>query len=429
MCSSDLKFWYDYYSYYYRDSDWNDSIYASATKYSERQQQTWGYTPRQTPASNPATQQILSAVRIYSLHNKKFAEYTLINPFITQFQHGEHSQGTDGGTLENTMTIQYQAVKYEYGQVSEDTVTGFAYLTYDSRPSPMGTTNITDRNVHDLNEGLTGLPGILNNIKNINGAAIVGGALSAAGSGLLTGALGFGVANAGAGIKAIAGSASDLLGRAKSGLGKVLSNGQKIDGITSAGDLNLPSDAPGAETTNSIQAKIDQVTAQIAADEQAIEQANADLEAGKAEQAQLEAQIESDTYTLEYDPNLTEEDIAALQQIIDDNKAKLANVIDNNATLEENIGGLTDAVLENQYKLDELQRAQDPSGNSPEEGGAGSADSKTEYDPESGETITTNPDGSTTVVSADGSVYTTPQQNATDYPNASSNQSEPYPDP
>ena len=287
------------------------------------------------------------------------------------------------------------------------------------------TTNITDRNVHDLNEGLTGLPGILNNIKNINGAAIVGGALSAAGSGLLTGALGFGVANAGAGIKAIAGSASDLLGRAKSGLGKVLSNGQKIDGITSAGDLNLPSDAPGAETTNSIQSRIDQVTAQIAADEQAIEQANADLEAGKAEQAQLEAQIESDTYTLEYDPNLTEEDIAALQQIIDDNKAKLANVIDNNATLEENIGGLTDAVLENQYKLDELQRAQDPSGNSPEEGGAGSADSKTEYDPESGETITTNPDGSTTVVSADGSVYTTPQQNAVDNPDASSNQNTP----
>lgn len=415
------NFWYDYYSYYYRDSDWNESIYAAPTKYSERQQQTWGYTPRQTPASSPATQQFLSAIRIYSLHNKKFTEYTLINPTITQFQHGEHAQGGEAGTLENSMTVQFQAVKYQYGQVSEDTVTGFASLLYDNRTSPMGTTAITDRTIHDMSEGLTGLPGIVNNLKNINGTAILGGALSTIGSGLLTGAVGFGVANFGTGIKAIAGGAADLLGKAKEGLGTVLSNGSKVDfsKIGFGSQTGLPSDPIGASTSQ--QTAIDQTTAQIAADEAAIEQANADLEAGKAEQTQLEAQIESDTYTLEYDPNLSQEDITALQQIIDDNKAKLANVIDNNAAISENIDGLTTSVFDNKAKLEELQRAQNPSGNSPEEGGPGDG-SKTEYDPESGETITTNPDGSQTIVSADGSVYTNPQQNPVDNPNASSNQ-------
>jgi len=415
------NFWYDYYSYYYRDSDWNDSIYSAPTKYSERQQQTWGYTPRQTPASSPATQQFLNAIRIYSLHNKKFAEYTLINPTITQFQHGEHAQGGDVGTLENTMTVQYQAVKYQYGQVSEDTVTGFATLMYDNRSSPMGTTDITDRTVHDMNAGLTGLPGIINNLKNINGTAILGGALSSVGSGLLTGAVGFGVANLGTGIKAIAGGASDLLGKAKEGLGTVLSNGSKVDfsKIGFGDQAGLPSDPIGASTSQ--QTAIDQVTAQIAADEAAIDQANADLEAGKAEQARLEAQIESDTYSLEYDPNLSQEDITALQQIIDDNKAKLTKVIDNNATLVENIDGLQNAVFENNNKLTELQTAQNPSGNSADEGGPG-PDSNTIHDPESGDTITTNPDGSQTIVSADGSVYTNPQQNPVDNPNASSNQ-------
>lgn len=422
------NFWYDYYSYYYRDSDWNDSIYAAPTKYSPRQQQTWGYTPRQTPASNPATQQFLSAIRIYSLHNKKFAEYTLLNPTITQFQHGDHANSNDAGTLENTMTVQFQAVKYQYGQVSEDTVTGFATLSYDTRESPLGTTPVTDRKVHEMNEGLTGLPGIINNIKNINGSAILGGALSTVGSGLLTGAVGFGIANAGSGIKAIAGGASDLLGKAKSGLGKVFSNGSNIDGSALTGNNGLPSDPPAPQTAEQIQASIDQVTAQIAADEAAIEQANLDLQDGQQEQARLEAQIEADTYNLEYDPNLTEEDIAALEQIIADNRAKLSTVIDNNSTLVENIDGLQNSVFENNSRLTELQTAQNPSGNSPEEGGPGDG-SKTEYDPQSGETITTNPDGSQTIVSADGSIYTNPQQNPVDNPNASSNQANPYPDP
>jgi hypothetical protein len=414
------KFWYDYYSYYYRDSDWNENIYRAASKYSERQNQIWGYTPRQYPASSSATQQFLTAIRIYSLHNKKFTEYTLINPIITQFQHGEHAQGGEAGTLENSMTVAYQAVKYHYGTVSEDTVSGFATLNYDSRPSSMGTTPVGDRTIHDMAEGLTGIGGILNNLKNLNGAALLGGALSAAGGALLTRGLSDG------GITALAGGASSLLGKAKAGLGKVFSNGEKVDGALQGLGNGLPSDNDGASTDP--QAQIDQVSAQLTADEEAIDQALADLEAGQAEQAQLEAQIESDTYTLEYDPNLSDEDIAALEQLITDNKAKLVDVIDSNASIQDNIDGLTTSVLDGRAKLDELLTVQNPSGNSADEGGPG-PDSQTIHDPESGDTITTNPDGSQTIVSADGSMYTNPQQNPVNNANASSNQSNPYPDP
>lgn len=399
------NFWYDYYSYYYRDADWNENIYASATKYSERQNQTWGYQPRQYPASVSNTQQYLNAIRIYSLHNKKFAEYTLLNPIITNFQHGEHAQGGESGTLENTMSIQFQAVKYQYGQVSEDTVTGFAYLTYDSRQSTMGTTNITDRDVHDLAEGMTGLGGIINNLKNLNGTAIAGAALSAGASALLTG----GIPKIGEGISA-AGSAL------KSGWGKA----------KSAWNDAFPSDSATSGSTAAMdpQAEVDAAQAQLTMDEDALAEANAELEAGEAERAQLEAQIESDTYTLEYDPNLSEEDISALEEIIQDNKAKLLEVIDNNVRLQEKIDELTIAVLDDRYRLDQALEALNASGNSEEEGGPGE-DSETTYDEETGETTTTNPDGSETIVDGAGDYYTVPQQNAVDNPAASSNQLEP----
>lgn len=395
------NFWYDYYSYYYRDADWNENIYAAATKYSERQNQTWGYTPRQYPASSSNTQQYLSAIRIYSLHNKKFAEYTLLNPIITNFQHGEHAQGGEAGTLENTMTIQFQAVKYQYGQVSEDTVTGFAHLTYDSRESTMGTTNVTDRDVHDLAEGMTGLSGIMNNLKNLNGAAIAGAALSAGASALVTG----GIPKIGEGIAAAGSALKDGWGKAKS-----------------AWNDAFPKD-PATSKPNP-QAEVDAANAQLTADEDALDKAMADLESGKSEQSQLEAQIESDTYTLEYDPNLSEEDIAALEQIITDNKAKLLEVIDNNALIQENIDGLGTAILDDQGRLQQAQEALNASGNSEEEGGPG-ADSETSYDAESGTTTTTNPDGSKTIVDGEGNYSTVPQQNAVDNPAASSNQKVP----
>jgi hypothetical protein len=248
---------------------------------------------------------------------------------------------------------------------------------------------------------MTGLGGILNNLKGLNGKAIAGAALSAGASALLSG----GIPKIGEGIAAAGSALKDGWGKAKS-----------------AWNDAFPSDAtPSAKNA---QADVDAATAQLTADEDALTQANADLEAGKAEQSQLEAQIESDTYTLEYDPNLSEEDIAALEQIIEDNKAKLLKVIDNNVEIQDNIDGLTNAVLDDQTRLHEAQEALNASGNSEEEGGPG-ADSKTAYDSESGATTTTNPDGSKTTVDGQGDYYTQPQQNAVDNPAASSNQKVP----
>jgi hypothetical protein len=132
-------FWNDYYTYYYRDSDYDPTLYQVAHKYQPRLREGWGFTPR-----NRTLRPFLRNIQIFSLHNKRFTEYLLINPFITSWRHGEHNSVGDTGIMENTMTVAYETVKYKTGYVNPVDVNGFALLHYDNTNSPISTsvTNI-----------------------------------------------------------------------------------------------------------------------------------------------------------------------------------------------------------------------------------------------------------------------------------------------
>jgi len=130
-------FWYDYMSHYYRDSDYSESLYKQNTKYNERQTENWGYLPAKY-GSHGAVERILDSIRIYSLHQKRFTEYVLINPTITSFNHGQHSYSETTGLMENTMTVTYETVLYNYGTVKTGSnPANFATLNYDRVPSPL----------------------------------------------------------------------------------------------------------------------------------------------------------------------------------------------------------------------------------------------------------------------------------------------------
>lgn len=411
------NFWYDYYSYYYRDADWNQNIYTSPTKYTERQQQGWGYSPRQYPSSSPATQQYINTIKIYSLHNKRFAEYTLINPIITSFQHGEHAQGSESGTLENTVTIQYQAVKYAYGSVSSDTVSGFASLQYDTKPSPMGTTPAPDNTIHDLAEGQTGLPGLLNNFKSLNGKAILGGAISTLGSQILTKGLGGipGAAGAAGGIAAAAKSFGDTVGSVAS---KVSSNGLLVGGASKVRSMfgGLPNDANGS--TPDYNSLLDNERSTLSVYESLAEDYKTENEGLTSLIEELSATIEENKDLLLED--LSSEDLAALQAAIDSDQEELDSAIERQSELEGLINENEVNIAASNDAIEKYEAAKNPSGNSEADGGAG-ADSTTQtFD--DGSSITRNPDGSSTTVDSDGNITTTPQQNPVSNPNAASNQ-------
>ena len=140
------NFWYDYYSYFYRDSDYADSTYDAPTKYQSRPTFDWGYSPRPAvgySSSKTMAQpyQYIQGIRIYSLYQQQFSEYQLVNPTITSFKHGEHKQGNEGGTLEHEMSVQFETVKYLNGSVTNNTVGGFIDLHYDNQPSPLAPGN------------------------------------------------------------------------------------------------------------------------------------------------------------------------------------------------------------------------------------------------------------------------------------------------
>ena len=128
-------FWWNYYHHYYRDSDHVVQEFRQPSKYADRQSQSWGYTP---VGYDNTVERMLDAVRIYSLHQRKFTEYTLVNPTITSFKFGEHNNSSSNETMEIEMTLAYETVLYSYGQVVPDrTVKGFGILHYDRTPSPL----------------------------------------------------------------------------------------------------------------------------------------------------------------------------------------------------------------------------------------------------------------------------------------------------
>lgn len=139
------ELWFNYYNYYYRDSDYEESVYrgGQGSKYGMRFAQGWGYNPNST---YQADQHLISKIELFSFHQKKFSSYVLYNPMITNFKHGQIDYSASTGTLENQMTIAYESIKYEKGSVTEANFQDML-LHYDRSPSPLtvaggGTTSI-----------------------------------------------------------------------------------------------------------------------------------------------------------------------------------------------------------------------------------------------------------------------------------------------
>ena len=210
--NSDLirNMWYSYYSYYYNDASKkynnipnqagtsgqsatasNGFGYQSSDIYSPtRAVSDWGYIGEtynnsdqynaQTPGGKPP---FFTDITIYGLAQKRFAQYTMINPMISEWQHDTYDYSQGSGTIQHSMTIRYETVKYFSGavggQIPSLSVPGFADpANYDTQPSditPVGATNTvfrqggivaTSGDIQDLQSLQYGF----NNTQNVLGA-------------------------------------------------------------------------------------------------------------------------------------------------------------------------------------------------------------------------------------------------------------------
>lgn len=129
--------WHKYYIFYNADPTYSldSNAYTAYDKYSNRVQQQWGM--------QRGNKRFFKNIKIYSMHNHKFAEYTLINPIITSFSHDTHAYA-NGGIMENIMQLAFETVKYATGYVNDITPRGFADIHYDVETSDLAGSNNTN---------------------------------------------------------------------------------------------------------------------------------------------------------------------------------------------------------------------------------------------------------------------------------------------
>lgn len=163
--------WYNYFSYYYKDpsqkygntpntngTEGQSQNNAAGFSYNNRDiyennraVNDWGYVGESySDGTNSASGKppFFRDIRIYGFDQHKFVEYVLINPLISAWNHDTYEYSSDDGIMKNTMTIQYETVKYYSGAIgagrSDINVQGFADPSlYDVRPSFLGAAGST----------------------------------------------------------------------------------------------------------------------------------------------------------------------------------------------------------------------------------------------------------------------------------------------
>lgn len=126
--------WHKYYTFYNADPTYSldSNSYNPYDKYNDRTQQQWGF--------QRGNKRFFKDIKIYSMHNHRFAEYTLINPVITAFNHDSHAYGNPT-FMQNSMQFAYETVKYATGYVNEITPRGFGDIHYDVERSDISPSN------------------------------------------------------------------------------------------------------------------------------------------------------------------------------------------------------------------------------------------------------------------------------------------------
>jgi len=156
--------WYNYFSYYFKDPSYEyantpigggtPGVDASGRRkgnYNDRDtygafrtNNDWGYVGESyydgtAGIAGKGKPRFFNDITVYGFNNQhEMIAYTLINPVITEWQHDTYDYSEEGGFMENTMTIEYETVKYYRGNVKHAKDKGFADSAhYDTSPSPL----------------------------------------------------------------------------------------------------------------------------------------------------------------------------------------------------------------------------------------------------------------------------------------------------
>ena len=127
--------WAVYYGYYVRDRHNVAAAYTNKTQY--RPAIGEGVNHFRYGLDNDVSTPLFKSITIYTMGRRRFIGYTLVNPKIKSWDHGQMDYSASSEPAESSMSISYEAVLYSAGRVSEGSPKGFATLHYDNTPSPL----------------------------------------------------------------------------------------------------------------------------------------------------------------------------------------------------------------------------------------------------------------------------------------------------
>jgi len=143
------RMWYSYFTYYYKDATKVNVLFKGArggvqdtgqqpansppgsgvnffdrTTYKPNLQTAggddWGYigeTSQPSPEGDPTKLPFFKRITVFGFNQHNFTAYSFINPIITNFAHDTYNYEEGGGVMKNTMTIDYETVAYEAGEL------------------------------------------------------------------------------------------------------------------------------------------------------------------------------------------------------------------------------------------------------------------------------------------------------------------------
>ncbi len=127
------QLWENYYSYYFADA----TSSKDAGAYDRTATKNFDYIYNTFGLDNNSTAPFFNYIRIYQMARHEYVSYTLHNPIITQWNHNKLDYAQGGTPHDNTAQIAFEAVSYDRGSITADSVEGFGSEHYDQTPSPL----------------------------------------------------------------------------------------------------------------------------------------------------------------------------------------------------------------------------------------------------------------------------------------------------
>jgi hypothetical protein len=131
-----------YYRYYFADASYGrlPGAYNKAGAGDNTYKGT-GFNQYKYGLDNDITVPFFQSIEISQLARKSYTTYTIVNPIITSWSHDSVDSADGNSTMQNSISIAYEAVHYSRGSVKAGTdgsPTGFGSQEhYDKQPSPI----------------------------------------------------------------------------------------------------------------------------------------------------------------------------------------------------------------------------------------------------------------------------------------------------